>query len=47
MNVELDGWMKRKIIAVRVPGEAVGVVAGVVLGVAECIGTRGFQEVVW
>lgn len=30
----------------RVPGEAVGVVAGDVLGVTECVGARGFQEVV-
>ena len=38
--------MERKVVAVRVPRQAVGVVAGVVLGVAERVGAGGFQEVV-
>ena len=32
----------REVVAVRVPREAVGVVARVVLGVAERVGARGF-----
>ena len=46
MDVKLDGFMEREIVAVRVPGEAVGVVSRLVLGVAERVGARGFQEVV-
>ena len=46
LNVELNQRMERKVVAVWVPGEAVGVVAGVVLGVAERVGAGGFQEIV-
>ena len=44
LNVKLDQRMEGEVVAVRVPREAVGVVAGVVLGVAERVGAGGFQE---
>jgi hypothetical protein len=45
-NVELNFLVEREVVTMRMPSEAVRVVARDVLGVTECVGARGFQEVV-